>query len=379
MKIMKKLTTFILILTLILNVTCLAVPYVSAAESNGFVYSEENGVITITGYNGPATAIVIPSVIDGKEVVAVGDKAFYNHTELKSLEVPASVKTIGSKIVNDFENHVFEKLILCEGLDSVEVMAFYGCEALKNVKIPASVKNIGSSAFGVIDSINEIDFITKGFILDCYAGTAGETYARANNMNYRLCDGEADTVYQSIVNAVLYDKNENEISGIVDLAYRYYTGKEVKPVASVKVKSYDNKTVELKKNDDYSIEYRNNVNVGVAKIVIKGKGNYYGTKVVSFKIRPEKSKVMSVVALGKSKVKVRWSKSAQSTGYKIYYSSNKGKTYKTGATIRKGSVTAKTIKLKKNKTYCVKVVPFAKKDGRTYFSKAKNKLNITVK
>ena len=58
-----------------------------------------------------------------------------------------------------------------------------------------------------------------------------------------------------------------------------YTGKEVKP--SVTVTDGDKK---LKRGTDYTLTYSDNVKVGTARIIIKGKGDYTGTKRVSFKI-----------------------------------------------------------------------------------------------
>ena len=49
---------------------------------------------TITGYNGSAAALYIPEEIDGHEVVAIGDGAFKNRTDLKTVMIPDSVEKI---------------------------------------------------------------------------------------------------------------------------------------------------------------------------------------------------------------------------------------------------------------------------------------------
>lgn len=46
----------------------------SIAEN--FKYTEENGEITITGYEGEATVLDIPDSINGMPVVAIGENAF---------------------------------------------------------------------------------------------------------------------------------------------------------------------------------------------------------------------------------------------------------------------------------------------------------------
>ncbi|MDD4000171.1 MAG: hypothetical protein PHX62_04670, partial [Bacilli bacterium] len=58
-----------------------------------------------------------------------------------------------------------------------------------------------------------------------------------------------------------------------------YTGEALFPDVSV-----THKTQVLKKDKDYTISYSNNLNVGTAKIVIEGKGNYSEQHELSFKI-----------------------------------------------------------------------------------------------
>lgn len=58
-----------------------------------------------------------------------------------------------------------------------------------------------------------------------------------------------------------------------------YTGNAFMPEVTVE----DNGT-KLIKNTDYTVEYKNNINVGTAIVTISGKGNYSGNRQVSFKI-----------------------------------------------------------------------------------------------
>lgn len=57
------------------------------------------------------------------------------------------------------------------------------------------------------------------------------------------------------------------------------TGKAIKPKVTVKVSG-----VTLKKNRDYKVTYKKNVKRGKATLTMKGKGNYSGTKKVTYKI-----------------------------------------------------------------------------------------------
>ena len=67
-----------------------------------------------------------------------------------------------------------------------------------------------------------------------------------------------------------------KVEAIPDQAY---TGKAIRPAPKV---TYDGKI--LKRSTDYTLTYSSNTNVGTGKCIIKGKGDYTGTKTVSFKI-----------------------------------------------------------------------------------------------
>lgn len=59
-----------------------------------------------------------------------------------------------------------------------------------------------------------------------------------------------------------------------------WTGSAIKPSPTVK---FNGRT--LKKGTDYTLSYSNNTKVGTAKITITGKGAFYGTRTVTFKIK----------------------------------------------------------------------------------------------
>ena len=87
---------------------------------------------TITGYSGNATALYIPDEIDGHEVVAIGDRAFENRTDLRTVMIPDSVTRINGN-------------------------AFYGCSNLANVTLSKNLESMGSSAFGNCDGLTQIE------------------------------------------------------------------------------------------------------------------------------------------------------------------------------------------------------------------------------
>ncbi len=102
------------------------------------------------------------------------------------------------------------------------------------------------------------------------------------------------------------------------IADQAYTGKAVKPDVVVK---YSGKT--LRKGTDYTLVYKNNKKLGTATVTVKGKGNYTGTKKLTFRIVPG-TPVMSMKS-SNSELVLSWNKVRGATGYQLYYSVNGGK------------------------------------------------------
>ncbi len=68
-----------------------------------------------------------------------------------------------------------------------------------------------------------------------------------------------------------------------DNVYDYtYTGEEIKPFVNLTYNDWNY----LSQGVDYTVEYKNNIEIGIASIIITGKGNYTGTKIITFKILP---------------------------------------------------------------------------------------------
>ena len=82
----------------------------------------------------------------------------------------------------------------------------------------------------------------------------------------------------------IVEESTGEIKNIADLTIdeigdKIYTGKLITPELRIK----DGDTV-LIKNEDYTINYTNNINVGTANVIIKGIGNYEGQVEKQFNI-----------------------------------------------------------------------------------------------
>ena len=148
-----------------------------------------------------------------------------------------------------------------------------------------------------------------------------------------------------------------------------YTGKDI----ILKISSK-----KLKKNQDYLVEYKNNKNVGIATVTIKGMGDYYGTVTKTFKIRPLNINKIKSVEAGKRSLIVNWKKQSTKmmrkhiTGYQIKVSTSKNFTKRTTKKVTiKGykKIAARVKGLKPGKKYYIKMRTFMKVKGNTYYSK----------
>lgn len=145
-----------------------------------------------------------------------------------------------------------------------------------------------------------------------------------------------------------------------------YNGKAKKPGVVVK----DSAGKSLKEGTDYTVTYPSGrKNVGSYNVVVKFKGNYSGTKTLTFKINPTSTKI-SKVSGGKKSLTVKYSKkSKQVTGYEVQYSTSKSfKSAKTKTVKSYKTTTAKVTKLKAKKKYYVRVRTYKTVGKTKYYS-----------
>lgn len=125
-----------------------------------FSYTTNDGTITITGYTGPAGAVIIPSEINGLPVTSIAGEAFAGtwetpNTSLTSVTIPDSVVSLDEKYYSAGGSAIgpftactsMTNAILGESLTNIGAGAFVNCVSLTSVTIPNSVTRIGDGAF----------------------------------------------------------------------------------------------------------------------------------------------------------------------------------------------------------------------------------------
>lgn len=144
------------------------------------------------------------------------------------------------------------------------------------------------------------------------------------------------------------------------LSSKAYTGKAIKPAVTIK-----DGTETLTKGTDYTVSYKNNTNIGKATVTIKGKGIYTGTKTLTFKIIPAKTTLTAKKS--SSGYTLSWKKVSGIDKYQIQYSTDGGKTYKSGGTAASGK-TSKILKLGSGSSYTFRIRSYKVVDGKKYYS-----------
>ena len=155
---------------------------IEPATAAELTFTADADGVTITGYTGGATVLVIPAELDGKPVVAVGEGAFRGAT-VRALSLPDSLRRIGFGALEKCRELVtlrtpllcadgkdwfaslfgadsymssatavpakLTTLILTGGADlrTVPDYCFYGCTGLETVGLPAGVETVGAFAF----------------------------------------------------------------------------------------------------------------------------------------------------------------------------------------------------------------------------------------
>ena len=133
-----------------------------------------------------------------------------------------------------------------------------------------------------------------------------------------------------------------------------YNGKKQTPAITVT----DRTGKVLKNGTDYKVTYpKNRKNVGVYTAKVTFKGNYTGTKSLTFRIDPKAASLKKLKAQKKG-FQVTWKKqTSQTTGYEVQYSTKKN--FKKGTktiTVKKNSKTSATVsKLSAKKKYYVRI------------------------
>lgn len=221
----------------------------------------------------------------------LGTDAFRNCTSLDKIDIPAGLTQIES---DTFCNTGLTSVTLHEGLTKIEDGAFHDCLKLKKIRIPKSVTDIGGLALGIRynrgNGAEEV--IPGGFTVEGYTGSAAERYVKrmhqCENL-YHVFFKDVKFVSIGGQTAAVTNISKTKISALKTGAF---TGK---PLTQALTITYGGK--KLVNGRDYTLTWKNNKNIGIASVTIKGKGKYNGSVTKKFRITVQKNAVYTVSRL----------------------------------------------------------------------------------
>lgn len=119
----------------------------------------------------------------------IGSFAFYNCTNLLSVEIEGSVKSINNKAFMNCTSLI--NVTFCDDLESIGISAFENCTSISRIIIPNSVKEINANAF---KDCKEIEYISLGTKL---SNIPDSIYKNCNNIKTLVINSKDLTTHIS--------------------------------------------------------------------------------------------------------------------------------------------------------------------------------------
>ena len=156
---MKTKKLFAVLLALLMLTSCCGLFAFAGDPGVIWTYDEATKTVTFSG-TGPMPdscdwkACEIKAVVINDGVTSISVEAFAGKTDLESVQIPGSVKTIGACAFT--ECNALKNLVIPNGVESIEDRAFEGCPSITTLTIPGSVKTIGLAAFAVNEKLQTL-------------------------------------------------------------------------------------------------------------------------------------------------------------------------------------------------------------------------------
>lgn len=255
-------------------------------------------------------------------------------------------------------------------MNKIPEAAFSLCRKLKSVKIPASVKTIEFHAFFACESLKRVEL--------------PETLRVLENQSFQSSGLTSIVVPGSVktVGAWAFTQCSKLKTVIIEEGVKKVGKQAFHQCRSLKAILIPGS---VKKIDYHAVGFKSQyVRYGITKIygykktaaqkwAKKNRIPFVALKKLG---KPGKGSVKNVKG---GKIAVKWKKSANVEGYEIQYADNAAFTGKKTVKAPGAKTTKKTISLKTGKTYYVRVRGYKKVSGLTYYSAWSGKKQVTVK
>lgn len=351
------------------------------------------------------TEISLPSTL-----TRIGEGAFSNCPSLQKVTVPATVTKVDAS--------AFYK---CKGLTEVVYasdavisgFAFFGCTALEKLTVTGNPARIDDYAFSDCTSLTEVKlpdtltFFGEGVFSGCTTLESIELPKAMTWLN-RFVFADCEKLKSVDLQAITYI-DEGAFKGCAALTDIYYPGsretwskvrigsgndtlKAAKlhpyhnytylPFATVTTKytkyGYTGKAIEptvtvttvagtkLKKGLNYTVSYKNNVQLGTATVTVTGIGKYTGEIVYKFSIVPAKPRDLKATKITDGTCTLTWTRDPSAEKYRVSFGSVlKGET-------EDGSYTLTKLKASSYQVYIRAIMTGTDENGEpvTYYGNA---------
>ena len=161
-------------------------------SADDFEYRDKaDNEAVIIEYTGDDPIVVIPNEIDGKKVVDIG-RMFANNKDVVAIKVGDNVEDIIENAFTNCDN--LKYIVFGKNVKTIED-GLLGGKKFEQVEFNDGIEQIGSSKNGLIllnsievkipESVKEM-YLYKAKTLIVKAGSYAESYAKENNMDYRV-------------------------------------------------------------------------------------------------------------------------------------------------------------------------------------------------
>lgn len=256
------------------------------------IYTKDGGTLVTCP---TASRVTIPDT-----VTRIADYAFYYNKNLRQITIPESVTEMGEGAFGNCSNLSGLK-IEGSGLTAIGRHCFQENSALSVVRIPDSVKTLGAYAFAYCGQLKYIYFrgdapafgetIDGKFYDNVFAGCRANAYYPEGNATWtedKLAAHDGTVTWSPWAGGEAVSLEDAEI--FMEQDSLTFTGKEITPEIVV---TAGGRTLTL--NEDYLVNYTDNINAGAATVTVVGIGLYEGEISGNFTIAKAKREVKAYV------------------------------------------------------------------------------------
>lgn len=315
-----------------------------------------------SGYIAGETTTYIPKLLPEYTLPSIAAIPYSPKFKLSSITLPERWSWVDNTITPVYGNSGYRAKYIPEDTTTYKTI-------IVRIKIPVNKRQLKKSMIQVPKT-------------RAYAGTAIKDNFYVEDMDDELTAGSDFSVkYKNNKKpgkATITFRGKGNYKGAVKVTYKIKK-RSVKRLTYKfsKTKVYNGKTrtagvvikngkVRLVKDRDYTIAYKNNKEMGKAGITIKGKGYYYGKKVLHFSIIPSKPKLLKAGKKGKT-LDLKFSGNTLITGYHVYISTARNFSKKKTSEYTLSGNRFKIKSMGKG-TYYIRIRGYGMKKGKAYAS-----------